>query len=336
MSFGKLLTSYTHFSVSKIPTQGLTPPPRGCIHSLFHFRDLYMLFGTNLLKRGFMPVIGLLSAVNLHAVSPSPYKLVEETPLFGLPITNSMVMSWGISLIIILAVRLMVGKPKLIPSAGQAVIENLLGGIRDIMEPIVGKSLINKVFPLLIALFTFILIQNWSGLLPGVGAFGFYDEHHHLLYWMRPGTADLNMTIALALVAAVAGWGYFVFRFAGVKVLFLDLFGNKANPNEVPKAIYVLLFPMFAAVGLIEVVSIIFRPVSLSFRLFGNVFGGENLISNMTAFVNLYNPLTWFIPTPFYFLELLIGVVQALVFTLLTAVYIGLICNHGDDEEHAH
>lgn len=289
-----------------------------------------MLFGEKQLIRRILPVVGLFAALDVHAVSPSPYTLVEETPFFGLPITNSMVMSWAISLIIILAVRAMVGKPKLVPSAGQAVVENLLDGIRGIMEPIVGKSLIGKVFPLLIGLFTFILIQNWSGLLPGVGAFGFYDDHGHLKYWMRPGNADLNMTIGLALVSAVVGWTYFVLRYAGVKVLIFDLFGNKADPKEVPKVIYILLFPIFFMVGIIEVVSILFRPVSLSFRLFGNVFGGENLLANMTDLAS------WIVPVPFYFLEILIGGVQALVFTLLTAVYIGLICNHGDEEDHAH
>lgn len=262
-------------------------------------------------------------------VSPSPYTLVKDF-MGGLPITNSMVTSWVISLLIILGVRAMVGQPKLIPSGGQAFIETLLGGIRDIMEPIVGGKMIGKVFPLLIALFTFILIHNWSGLLPGVGAFGFYDEHGHLKYWMRPGNADLNMTLALALISAVCCWGYFVLRYAGIKALLYDLFGNKADPAEVPKVIYVFLFPIFLAVGVIEVVSIIFRPVSLSFRLFGNVFGGENLLTNMTSL------FAWIVPVPFYFLELLIGLVQALVFTLLTAVYIGLICNHGEEGDHAH
>jgi F-type H+-transporting ATPase subunit a len=289
-----------------------------------------MIVGVKQLMRLCLPFVGILSAVELHAVSASPYKLIEDTPFFGLPITNSMVMSWAISAIIIIGVRLMVGKPTLIPTAGQAVVENLLGGIRDIMEPIVGKALIGKVFPLLIGLFTFILIQNWSGMLPGVGAFGFYDDHGHLKYWMRPGNADLNMTIGLALVASVVCWTYFVMRYAGVKVLLFDLFGNKADPREVPKAIYILLFPIFFMVGIIEVVSILFRPVSLSFRLFGNVFGGENLLTNMTELA------AWVVPVPFYFLEILIGAVQALVFTLLTAVYIGLICNHGDEEGHAH
>jgi F-type H+-transporting ATPase subunit a len=241
-----------------------------------------------------------------------------------------MVMSWVISLLIVVGVRVLVKRPKLIPGAGQAFVEDVLGGIRGIMEPIVGKALIGKVFPLLIGLFVFILIQNWSGLLPGVGAFGYKDAAGNITYWMRPGNADLNMTLALALVSSVGAWTYFVLRYAGPKALLYDLFGNKADRNEIPRPIYLFLFPLFFMVGIIEVVSIVFRPVSLSFRLFGNVFGGENLLVNMNEMAS------WIFPVPFYMLEILIGGVQALVFTLLTAVYIGLICNHGDEEEHAH
>jgi F-type H+-transporting ATPase subunit a len=112
-----------------------------------------------------------------------------------------------------------------------------------------------------------------------------------------------------------------------------DLFGNKADKNEIPALIYYPLFLIFFGVGLIEVISIAFRPVSLSFRLFGNVFGGENLLHSMSAIT------PWILPVPFYFLELLIGFVQALVFTLLVSVYIGLICAHGDDHhegDHGH
>ena len=280
-------------------------------------------------KRIVFSLATLSVATEAFAVSPSPYHLVKDG-LLGLPITNSMAMSWVISLLIILGVRAMVGRPNLIPSAGQAVVENLLSGLRDIITPIVGNDMIRRVFPLLMGLFVFILIHNWSGLLPGVGAFGFYDESGQLKYWMRPGNADLNMTIALALVAAVAAWLYFVLRYAGPKTLLHDLFGNKANPKEVPKAIYLLLFPIFFFVGLVEVVSILFRPVSLSFRLFGNIYGGENLLANMTELAG------WIVPVPFYFLELLIGFVQALVFILLTSVYIGLICNHESEGDHAH
>ena len=87
-----------------------------------------------------------------------------------------------------------------------------------------------------------------------------------------------------------------------------------------------MLTPIFIMVGFIEVISIAFRPVSLSFRLFGNVYGGENLLTSMTGLV------PYLLPIPFYFYEILVGVVQALIFTLLVAIYIGLITNHG--EEH--
>ena len=204
--------------------------------------------------------------------------------------------------------------------------ENLVQGILDITSPIVGEKVAKPTFPLLIGLFTFILIQNWSGLFPGVGTI--YIVDHATGGWtelIRPGNADMNATLALAIVA-ILGWFYFIMRYAGPVFVLKDLFGNKADRKETPAIIYYPLFVIFFGAGLIEVVSIMFRPVSLSFRLYGNVFGGENLMHAMSGIQK------WGLPAPFYFLELLIGLVQAFVFTLLVSVYIGLICNHG--EEH--
>ncbi len=270
-------------------------------------------------------------------VSPSPYVLFRIPGTdSGFPITNSMVTSWIISLIIIVAIRLMVGKPTLVPGKGQAVVESLVQGIKDLVEPIVGSHMVRPTFWLLVGLFTFILIQNWSGLIPGVGAFGIEygsGDSTQLKYWQRPGNADLNMTLALAAVVQLL-WIYFVFRYAGLKALIYDWFGNKAEKREVGTVMFILLTPIFIGVGFIELISWFFRLISLSFRLYGNVFGGENLLTGMT---NLIPALPYLVPVPFYFLELLIGLVQALVFTLLAAVYIGLICNHeGGDHEHAH
>ena len=269
----------------------------------------------------FFPV--LLFAGN-DGVSPKAYPIGE---FLGLTITNSMVTGWIISLILIFAFRLLVRKPTLVPSGGQAVVENLLTSVKTIVEPIVGKSMIGVTFPLLLALFTFILIHNWSGLFPGVGTFG-WVQGDELTYFFRPANADLNTTLALSVVSMVA-WLYYVLRYAGLKMLLYDLFGNKAEKKEIPTLIFYGLFIIFFGVGIIEVISIAFRPVSLSFRLYGNVFGGENLL---TAMQNMF---AWILPVLFYILELLIGLVQALVFTILVAVYIGLICNHGD-KEHAH
>ena len=259
------------------------------------------------------------------SVSPYAYQLTE---IYGLPVTNSIITSWVFSLVIILVFRLIARRPKLIPTRGQVVVEGLIDAVRGIVEPIVGKRMIKHTFPLLLGFFTFILCHNWSGLLPGVGTFGFYDEFGHLNYWYRPANADLNMTLALALVS-FAAWLYFILRYAGPKAILYDLFGNKANKNDVPLAMYYFLFLIFILVGGIEIISILFRPVSLSFRLFGNMFGGENLLTSMTGLVR------WIVPVPFYLLEILIGLVQALVFTMLVSVYIGLICNH-EGPEHAH
>ncbi len=258
-------------------------------------------------------------------VAPAATRLFE-IPGLGLPVTNSMVTSWIVSLLILIGLRLMVKKPQLIPSRGQAVVESALEGLRGLFQPIVGKKAFPGAFPILVCLFLYILLQNWSGLLPGVGSIGFghlVDGKFHVTEpFIRPANADWNGTIALAAVAMIA-WAYLILRYAGPKLILHDLFGNKADKNELAAYIYYPLSVIFVIVGFIEIVSICIRPFTLSVRLFGNVFGGENLLHS-TGFI-----------FPFYFLETLVGFVQALVFTLLLSVYIGLICNHGDDE-HGH
>jgi F-type H+-transporting ATPase subunit a len=261
------------------------------------------------------------------ASEPSGVSQVAEAlfriPGIGLPVTNSMVTSWIVALVLIVVIRLAVRKPQLIPSRGQAVVESLVEGVLDLTAPIVGSKVARKTFPLLVGLFTYILIQNWSGLFPGVGTL-MVRENGEWKELIRPGNADMNGTLALAAVAMIC-WFYFIMRYAGPKLVLFDIFGNKAERGDIPAVIYYCLFPVFFFVGLIELVSILFRLVSLSFRLFGNVFGGENLLHAMSGLFK------WGLPVPFYFLELIIGLVQALVFTLLVSVYIGLICNHGDE-----
>ena len=259
------------------------------------------------------------------AVSPKPYTIFS----FGnFGITNGMIYTWIVSLAIIVAVRIAVGRPKLVPSRWQVVIESTMEAVNGVVEPIVGRKVSRAVFPLLIGLFVYILFQNLSSLLPGVGTVGRYDESGHFLYFFRPSNADLNATLALAIVSFLV-WIFCITKYAGLKEVIWHIFGNKADRKEVSFGIYSFLFIIFLGVGFIECISILFRLVSLSFRLYGNVFGGENLLTNIMSLA----PWTKFIiPIPFYFLEILIGAIQAFVFTLLCAVYIGLICNH--EEEH--
>lgn len=264
------------------------------------------------------------SAANAsEGVAPSAAKLADFGG--GWAITNSMVTGWVFSALLVTLILWLVGKPSILPSKGQAVVESLIEGLRDLFEPIVGKRAFPAAFPVLVTLFIFILFHNWMGLLPGVGTVGMghdIDGRFHVTQpWIRPHNADFNGTIALALISFGA-WAIIVFKFAGPKVIFTDLFGNKAEKSETPGWLYPILSLVFLVVGLIEVFSIVIRPFTLSVRLFGNVFGGENLLHG-TGFLFV-----------FYFMELLVGLIQALVFTLLTSVYIGLLANHGDDHAH--
>ncbi|MCX6950102.1 MAG: F0F1 ATP synthase subunit A [Opitutae bacterium] len=272
----------------------------------------------------------LVSAVAMFAsegqgVAPAAAKLYDFGN--GWAITNSMATGWTVSAVLIALILFAVRKPQVLPTKSQAVFESLLEGLRDLFEPIVGKKAFPATFPLLVTFFIFILIQNWMGLLPGVGTIGwghYVDGDFHISSpWIRPFTADFNSTIALALVSFGA-YLIIIFKYAGPKLILWDLFGNKADKKETPGWLYPFLTLVFLLVGCIEVFSIIIRPFTLSVRLFGNVFGGENLLHG-TGFIFI-----------FYFMELLVGLIQATVFTLLTSVYIGLLCNHGDDHEAGH
>jgi F-type H+-transporting ATPase subunit a len=257
-------------------------------------------------------------------VAPVAAKLVDFG--HGWAITNSMATGWLVSAVLIGIIIYVLRKPQILPTKSQSVFESMLEALRDLFEPIVGKKAFPVTFPLLVTFFIFILLQNWMGLLPGVGTVGWghdVDGHFHLTTpWIRPFTADFNSTIALALVSFGA-YLIIIFKYAGPKLILWDLFGNKADKGETPGWLYPFLSLVFLLVGFIEVFSIVIRPFTLSVRLFGNVFGGENLLHG-TGFIFI-----------FYFMELLVGLIQATVFTLLSAVYIGLICNHGDDHDHA-
>ena len=261
-------------------------------------------------------------------VAPSAAKLIDFGG--GWAITNSMFTGWMISGLLVALVLYLVGTPRILPTKGQAVVESLIEALRDLLEPIVGKKAFPLAFPVLVTFFLFILFHNWMGLLPGVGTLGwgttYAAGHFHLTRpLIRPHNSDFNGTIALALISFGA-WLIIVFKIAGPKLILWDLFGNKADKKQTPGWLYPVLALVFLAVGLIEVFSIAIRPFTLSVRLFGNVFGGENLLHGTGFFFG------------FYFMELLVGLIQALVFTLLTSVYIGLLCNHGDDhaEDAAH
>lgn len=260
-----------------------------------------------------------------------PQKAVIVGHVFGLPITNSMVVTWIVAAALILFARIATRKMRAVPSGAQNFWEWLVESLYEFLEGIIGHDLARKTFWFFATIFIFILFTNWFGLIPGVGTIGWGVQGEHGFEMVSPllrgGNADLNMTLAMSMVFFFF-WTVWAFQANGAKGFFLHLFGAKGDSTGLLK---VLLVVIFFLVGFLEVFSILFRPVSLSFRLYGNIFAGENMLE---AMAKLVPSLSWLLPVPFYFMELLVGVVQALVFMLLTAVFTMLICMHEEGEHH--
>jgi F-type H+-transporting ATPase subunit a len=252
-------------------------------------------------------------------------KAVEIASPFGFPITNSMVVTWIVALGLILFAQVSTRRMTQIPSGAQNLLEWLVEGLYGLLESIIGRHLVERTFWFFGTIFIFILAANWVGLIPGVGTIGWGHQTAHGFVVDRPlfrgANADLNMTLAMALVY-FACWIVWAFREVGPLGFLKELFAPKGDTTGLLRLLMVVVF--FAA-GCLEIISILFRPVSLSFRLYGNVFAGENMLEAMATLVP---GLGWLLPIPFYFMELLVGLVQALVFMLLTAVFTLLICQH--------
>ncbi|MGC3957934.1 MAG: F0F1 ATP synthase subunit A [Verrucomicrobiota bacterium] len=259
----------------------------------------------------------------------------------GFPITNSMIVTWSVAIVIILFAKYATRKIQAVPAGAQNFWEFLVEGLYGFLEGIIGSHLVKKTFWFFATIFLFILFTNWAGLIPGVGTVG-WSEHaagstlglsnfeHISRPLLRGGNADLNMTSAMAIIFCVL-WLFWSLQANGVGGFFKHIFGYSGDATGMLK---ILLIAVFLAVGVLEVISIAFRPVSLSFRLYGNIFAGENLLEAMAIMGGKW--FGWLVPLPFYFMELIVGLVQALVFMLLTAIFTQLMCSHGDDHAHGH
>jgi F-type H+-transporting ATPase subunit a len=266
--------------------------------------------------------------------------LPPDAPRFSLgplQFTNSTVITWIVAIVLILIAQAATRNVQLIPSGLQNFVEWLVEGLYGFFGEILGADLVKKTFWFFCTIFLFILFTNWFGLIPGVGTVGYgttdASGHFHLSKpFLRGGNADLNMTLAMSLTFFFL-WTVWSLQALGPGGIAKHLFSGGDNGKG-----FMALFMMgiFFFVGIIEVISIAFRPVSLSFRLYGNIFAGENILESMMVLIPW---LGWLLPLPFYFLELLVGLVQALVFALLTSVFTALMCQHhdeGHDKEHGH
>lgn len=271
----------------------------------------------------------------------------KALPLFGEHasflgfFTNSCLVAAIVLGVIMWLARRATTNMQLVPHRTQNLFEFIVEFLYGRLEGIVGPKVTPKCFSLLATLFVFILVANWFGLIPGVGTIGwgegngFFTLHEVKRPLFRPATADLNMTLGMALIFMVI-WTVITIRETGVWGFIVHTFGPKGGMRGVAG---ILLAFVFFGVGIIEVISIIFRPVSLSLRLYGNVFAGETLLHTMMSLADKAPQpfaflLSILIPIPFYFMELLVGLLQALVFTLLCAVYVQLSTAHDEHAEH--
>ncbi len=261
----------------------------------------------------------------------------------ALPITNSLINSM-ITLIgfiifaffIQLGIRKYYTKTEKAPKGVVNFFEALLEFMFSYFDQVTGdrkKTL--KFLPIVGTFFLFILVSNWMGLIPGTGSIGIWQLHHgeiELIPLFRPSNSDLNMTLAMAVLAVtmshvigIIAIGFFKYTNKFIKLG--DLF--KAIISFNPVKILVAVIEFF--VGLIEIFSEIAKMVSLSLRLYGNVFAGEVLLTVLAGLIAV------FVPLPFVALEIIVGLVQAVVFSMLTLVYLNLATqDHGHHEEENH
>jgi len=264
----------------------------------------------------------------------------HEATLFAEPIfhignftvTNSLIMSWATVFILVLIFILIGRKVKKIPRGLQNIFELLLDEGLKLADSVTGsRKKSEKFLPISLALFLFVLLNNWLGLLPGVGTIGFVETegaHSVFVPILRGGTADLNTTLALALFAVVVSHVMGVIAIGAWKHLnkFLNFEAFLAIPGKIMKdPAIVLINPIKAFVGVVEVIGEVAKVASLSFRLFGNIFAGEVLLASMMAL------FAFLLPLPFMFLEIIVGIIQALIFGMLTMVFMTIATSA---EEH--
>jgi F-type H+-transporting ATPase subunit a len=265
-----------------------------------------------------------VSAQEHHRLSQSAVEIARP---FGFPVTNSMIVTWVVALGLIVFAQVATRHMKQVPDGAQNFLEWLVESLYGFLEGLLGAPLAKKTFWFFGTVFIFILVSNWLGLVPGVGSMGWghYTAEGFQLEepFFRGANADVNLTLAMALVF-FACWIVWGLQALGPMGFFKEMFAPKGSTTG---ALKVLMVVVFFAAGLLEVVSILFRPVSLSFRLYGNIFAGETMLETMAQVPYI----AWLVQIPFYFLELLVGLVQALVFMLLTAVFTLLICQHHEE-----
>ena len=238
--------------------------------------------------------------------------------IFGMPITNSLIASLITTVVLIVIAYFATRDIKKVPKGLQNLFEVVIEALFNMVDSVTGdRKQSYQFFPLVATIFIFIIISNWLGLLPGFGSVGFFEtakegmhgeEHSVFVPLLRSANSDLNTTLALAMISV------FATQIFGIAALGVLKYGKKFINFSSPIKFFV---------GLLELVGEIAKMISFSFRLFGNIFAGEVLLVVIITLTICISPLASFIlPLPFFALELFVGFIQALVFAMLTLVFL--------------
>jgi len=270
-------------------------------------------------------------------------KIAHEITLFAEPlfqwgsltVTNALLTSWVVVGIIVIISVILRSKMQEVPGKFQNIFELLVDSALDLCDQVTGnRALSIKIFPIAISVFFFVLLNNWLGILP-LGGFGILERGQEGLAfvpYLRGGTADINTTLALAVMAVVGSNLFGIFsigiwktfnKYVNLKVLG-TIFTKIRHDGTV-----IIVAPITFFVGIIEIIGEFAKIASLSFRLFGNVFAGEVLLASMAALV------AYVVPIPFLFLEILVGVIQALIFSILLVVYFTISASDHESDHNA-
>lgn len=226
-----------------------------------------------------------------------------------LPVTNALLIGVIVSAFLIFLITRSTRNLSLVPRGVQNVLEIIFEALLELVESVTqDKKQARQFFPLIATIFLFVLISNWAGLLPGLGTVGLTHgegSHATIIPFLRSTSADLNFTLALSLITVIT------VQFTGIAALGIVKYGKKffISPFHKP-------YGIGTAVGILELVSEVGKIISFTFRLFGNVFAGEVLLTVMLHLV------PYFLPLPFMFLEVFVGFIQAVVFAMLTLVFL--------------
>ena len=270
---------------------------------------------------------------NQSIVSESALTLFHVGPL---PVTNSMICTWIAAGVIFLIVRLTTWRIKEVPTAGQNVMEALVEGWESLMGNVLEPKVTRWVFPLATTYFIFIIISNFMDLLPGVGSIGLghpdttsplpFAVQHVETPFFRPPTTDANLTVAMAAIFFVMCLVWAV-QYNGFFGLIKHVFGVKVATNAWA---YVPMLVLFIFIGIMESFSILFiRPVALALRLYGNIYGGETMLTMAMT----QKSIIWavLLALPGYFFECVVCTLQAFVFAMLTVAFVGQLCTHVEE-----